>query len=192
MTDFEPQPPVRESSGESRLRSWNGRTSPYDLNTTLTPHNIIHGDACFAFFNKVWDIPECILFLICGLAVAANGLLGEGAILAGHSKWARQAESKIPNSRPNKEEVMNKRQLERMETQIKELHTTLKSLADDKVFGELIRIIRRPGFTRPAEAAFLVGLLDSMLGQAKNMSRLKQVVLAGAEKVELNPQPLPP
>jgi tRNA C32,U32 (ribose-2'-O)-methylase TrmJ len=132
------------------------------------------------------------LFLICGLAVAANGLLGEGAILAGHSKWARQAESKIPNSRPNKEEVMNKRQLERMETQIKELRTTLKSLAEDKVFDELSRIIRRPGFTRPAEAAFLVGLLDSMLGQAKNMSRLKQVVLAGAEKVELNPQPLPP
>jgi len=58
MTDFEPQPPVRESSGESRLRSWNGRTSPYDLNTTLTPHNIIHGDACFAYFNKVWDIPR--------------------------------------------------------------------------------------------------------------------------------------
>jgi hypothetical protein len=36
-----------------RLRSWNGRTSPNDLNTTLTPHNIIHGDACFAYFNKV-------------------------------------------------------------------------------------------------------------------------------------------
>ena len=69
---------------------------------------------------------------------------------------------------------MNKRQLERMETQIKELRTTLKSLAEDKVFDELSRIIRRPGFTRPAEAAFLVGLLDSMLGQAKNMSRLKQ------------------
>jgi hypothetical protein len=30
----------------------------YDLNTTLTPHNIIHGDACFAYFNKVWDIPR--------------------------------------------------------------------------------------------------------------------------------------
>jgi len=54
---------------------------------------------------------------------------------------------------------MKKRELERMETQIKELHTTLKSLADDKVFGELIRIIRRPGFTRPAEAAFLAGTL---------------------------------
>src|SRR5262249_13337895 len=98
----------------------------------------------------------------------------------------------ISNSQQDEEEIMKKRELERMETQIKELHTTLKSLADDKGFGELIRIIRRPGFTRPAEAAFLAGLLDSMLGQAKNMSRLKQVVLAGAEKVELNPQPLPP
>jgi hypothetical protein len=85
---------------------------------------------------------------------------------------------------------MNKRQLERMETQIKELRTTLKSLAEDKVFNELSHIIHRPGFTKPAEAAFLVGLLESMLGQAKNMSRLK--LLAGAEKVELNPQPLPP
>src|SRR6516162_329259 len=103
-----------------------------------------------------------------------------------------QGSRPISNLQPDGEEIMKKRQLERMETQIKELHTTLKSLADDKVFGELIRIIRRPGFTRPAEAAFLAGLLDSMLGQAKNMSRLKQVVLAGAEKVELNPQPLPP
>jgi hypothetical protein len=28
------------------------------LNTTLTPHSIIHGDACFAYFNKIWDIPR--------------------------------------------------------------------------------------------------------------------------------------
>jgi hypothetical protein len=24
----------------------------------LTPHSIIHGDACFAYFNKIWGIPE--------------------------------------------------------------------------------------------------------------------------------------
>jgi hypothetical protein len=28
------------------------------LNTTLTPHSIIHGDACFAYFNKIWGIPD--------------------------------------------------------------------------------------------------------------------------------------
>jgi tetratricopeptide (TPR) repeat protein len=27
------------------------------LNTTLTPHSIIHGHACFAYFNKIWGIP---------------------------------------------------------------------------------------------------------------------------------------
>ena len=27
------------------------------MNTTLTPHSIIHGDACFAYFNKIWGIP---------------------------------------------------------------------------------------------------------------------------------------
>jgi hypothetical protein len=29
------------------------------LNTTLTPHSMIHGDACFAYFNKIWGIPVC-------------------------------------------------------------------------------------------------------------------------------------
>jgi len=24
---------------------------------TLTPHNIIHSDACFAYFNKIWGTP---------------------------------------------------------------------------------------------------------------------------------------
>jgi hypothetical protein len=28
------------------------------LNTTLTPHSIIHGNACFAYFNKIWGIPR--------------------------------------------------------------------------------------------------------------------------------------
>jgi hypothetical protein len=32
-------------------------TSPNELNTTPTPHSIIHGDACFAYFNKIWGIP---------------------------------------------------------------------------------------------------------------------------------------
>jgi hypothetical protein len=35
----------------------NPSTLPNELNTTLTPHSIIHGDACFAYFNKIWGIP---------------------------------------------------------------------------------------------------------------------------------------
>jgi hypothetical protein len=37
----------------------NPSTLPNELNTTLTPHSIIHGDACFAYFNKIWGIPSC-------------------------------------------------------------------------------------------------------------------------------------
>ena len=35
----------------------NPSTSSNELNTTLTPHSITHGDACFAYFNKIWGIP---------------------------------------------------------------------------------------------------------------------------------------
>jgi hypothetical protein len=30
------------------------------LNTTLMPHSITHGDACFAYFNKIWGIPQAL------------------------------------------------------------------------------------------------------------------------------------
>jgi hypothetical protein len=39
------------------LQLTNPSTSPNELNTTLTPHSIIHGDACLAYFNKIWGIP---------------------------------------------------------------------------------------------------------------------------------------
>jgi hypothetical protein len=31
------------------------------LKRTLTPHSIIHGDACFAYFNKIWGNPGGVL-----------------------------------------------------------------------------------------------------------------------------------
>jgi hypothetical protein len=32
----------------------NPSTSPNELNAKLMPHSIIHSDACFAYFNKIW------------------------------------------------------------------------------------------------------------------------------------------
>src|SRR5262249_7681424 len=43
---------------ELHLQHINPSTSPNELNTTLTPHSMIHGDACFAYFNKIWGIPS--------------------------------------------------------------------------------------------------------------------------------------
>src|SRR5262245_13415642 len=42
---------------ELHLQHINPSASPNELNTTLTPHSMIHGDACFAYFNKIWGIP---------------------------------------------------------------------------------------------------------------------------------------
>ena len=36
----------------------NPTVSPNQLKTTLMPHRIFHGDACFAYFNKIWGIPD--------------------------------------------------------------------------------------------------------------------------------------
>lgn len=87
---------------------------------------------------------------------------------------------------------MNKRELAGIVTQTKELRATLKRLANDRDLEKFIARIRRPGWTTPAEFVLVKGVLESTLQQAKTASRLKQVLLSGAEKVELNPQPLPP
>jgi hypothetical protein len=55
-------------------------TSSNELNTTLTPHGMIHGDACFAYFNEIWGIPR-------KYAVKQYSSLGElGAIEFKHEK----------------------------------------------------------------------------------------------------------
>jgi hypothetical protein len=47
-------------------------------------------------------------------------------------------------------------------------------------------------FTTVAEAALLIGVAEAMHEHSKIVLQLKQVLISGAEKVELNPQPLPP
>jgi len=41
----------------ARLRFINPNASANELKTTLMSHSIIHGDAYFAYFNKIWGIP---------------------------------------------------------------------------------------------------------------------------------------
>jgi hypothetical protein len=53
------------------------------LNTTLTPHSIIHGDACFAYFNKIWGIP-----------LGVNFQEVVHSVLAGNADVARQSDSR--------------------------------------------------------------------------------------------------
>lgn len=87
---------------------------------------------------------------------------------------------------------MEKHDLTHLETKIKELCGSLNSVADGRSFEEFFTIIHKPGFTSIAEIALLRGVVDTMHEQAKTLAGLKQILLSGASKVELNPQPLPP
>jgi hypothetical protein len=87
---------------------------------------------------------------------------------------------------------MERHDLKHLESKIEELRVSLTNLADDKGFADLLTIIHKPGFTSVAEHLLLRGMVDSMIGQAKSLSGLRQALLAGANAVELNPQPLPP
>jgi hypothetical protein len=59
------------------------------LNTTLTPHSIIHGDACFAYFNKIWGIPIILLVRHVGATSAERTLSAVRMLVMGVALRAR-------------------------------------------------------------------------------------------------------
>lgn len=50
----------------------------------------------------------------------------------------------------------------------------------------------RPGWTTIAEVAFFNGMVDSLIAQVEALTTIHAALLDAAERVELNPQPLPP
>lgn len=87
---------------------------------------------------------------------------------------------------------MDKQHIANFESQIKEFNNCLRQLTGGDSLDGLIKVIHKPGWTTIADIAFVGGILDSMVSQARALNFLKQVLLSGASKVELNPQPLPP
>jgi hypothetical protein len=87
---------------------------------------------------------------------------------------------------------MQKNELAQLKTKIKEMRGSLASLADGRDFEEFNTIIHKPGFTSVAEHFLLAAVVDTMHEQARTLLSLKQALLAGASRVTLNPQPLPP
>ncbi len=79
-----------------------------------------------------------------------------------------------------------------LEARVAELRRSLAKLGETSDLEEFVKIIHNPGYTTIAEHTLLQGVVDSMIEQTKSLLVLKVVLLTGAEKVELNPQPLPP
>jgi hypothetical protein len=87
---------------------------------------------------------------------------------------------------------LDTKQAAHIETQLKELHASLQHLSGGDSVDSMVSVIHKPGWTTKAEVAFFTGIVDSMIAHTKALTSLKQVLLSGAAKVELNPQPLPP
>jgi hypothetical protein len=70
-----------------------------------------------------------------------------------------------------------------LDKKISELSDALAHLGKGTDLKELIRIIRFPGWTTPAELAFFSTIVESMLMQAKAISGMSAQLLADSKLV---------
>jgi cephalosporin hydroxylase len=70
-----------------------------------------------------------------------------------------------------------------LDKKITELSDALAHLGRGTDLKELLRIIRFPGWTTPAEFAFVLAILDSMQTHAKALSGLNTQLLAAGKLV---------
>ncbi|MES2116356.1 MAG: hypothetical protein V4578_14460 [Pseudomonadota bacterium] len=70
-----------------------------------------------------------------------------------------------------------------LEKKITALSDALAHLGKGTSMHELLKIIRFPGYTTPAEFIFNVAILDSMQIQVQQLEKLGNDLLAGAKQV---------
>lgn len=70
-----------------------------------------------------------------------------------------------------------------LDKKITALSDALAHLGKGTDLKELLRIIRNPGWTTPAEFAFTMAILDSMQEQTKQLSRLNAHLLDAGKLV---------
>jgi hypothetical protein len=109
------------------------------------------------------------------LAAAGAALAGAGAVASATEEKATQ--------KPGGERAAEKTDVKHLEARVKELRDGVTKMAQGKDHEEFLRLIRRPGWTTPAEAALVSGILDAMVGQMKAMQDLHQALMAGARQV---------
>ena len=73
--------------------------------------------------------------------------------------------------------------VEVLDKKITELSNALAHLGKGTDLSELIRIIRFPGYTTPAEWALHVAILDSMQAQVKVLANLNAQLLAAGKLI---------
>ena len=77
----------------------------------------------------------------------------------------------------------HKLDLKKLEKRIDALSDALARLGKDGDLKKLIRIIKFPGWTTPAEFAFALGIVESMSAHTALLTQLKSVLMRGSNAV---------
>ena len=70
-----------------------------------------------------------------------------------------------------------------VEEKITALSAALAELGRGTSLQELLRIIRFPGYTTPAEFALTLGILDGMSAQVRELAKMEKDLLAGSKLI---------
>ena len=75
-------------------------------------------------------------------------------------------------------------QVQRFERRLREVKLAIANLPGDDYHAELIKIIRRGGWTTLAEGIFFDALVDSILAHTRDLHQLHQRLKAAFESVQ--------
>jgi hypothetical protein len=84
---------------------------------------------------------------------------------------------------PTSSHVQADSHVQALEKQITALSDALATLGRGTTWQELFKIIHRPGFTTPAEFAFLMGLLRATQNHVTAINTLQNDILAASGEV---------
>lgn len=73
--------------------------------------------------------------------------------------------------------------VEDFEARVRASHESVKALGGDDFMDEMWRYIHRPGFTTPAEALLVAGMLEAIDAQARTLAQMRQVTLTAAAAI---------
>jgi hypothetical protein len=79
---------------------------------------------------------------------------------------------------------MSDKHIQNVEQKLSAVKANLRSVADDPVYDQLLQIIHRPGWTTPAEVAFVETILSSVDAHAQLLSQLHKDLLRSSQLVE--------
>ena len=77
----------------------------------------------------------------------------------------------------------------RLEKKVTDVSKALAHLSSGDDLRKLILLIRKPGWTTPAEFAFAFGIADAMLAQVQVLGDLRTALVRGGGLVASNPMP---